>query len=104
LITQKVVLEEESILEWAISNDYFVNAVLYKNVFDFMKTDKLSFSVMRIYSFDDKDNDGMDIVTDFTITKEGILGTIQKLIEAFERYEEYENCSELLKLEKSLDK
>ena len=54
------------------------------------------------YSFDDKDMDGTDIVTDFTITKSELNGTIDKLLKSFERYEEYDKCSEILKLQKSL--
>ena len=100
--TQKIVLEESSILDWSVENDYFINSVLYDNVFDFVKSDKLSFSVLRIYSFDDKDSDGMDIVTDFTITKDTIDGTIDKLLKSFERYEEYDKCADILRLQKSL--
>jgi|SaaInlStandDraft_1057018.scaffolds.fasta_scaffold226987_2 predicted DNA-binding protein YlxM (UPF0122 family) len=100
--TKKVVLEESSIMEWSLENDYVINMAIYDNIFEFVKSDKSSYSVMRIYSFDDKDMDGTDIVTDFTITKSELNGTIDKLLKSFERYEEYDKCSEILKLQKSL--
>ena len=100
--TKKVVLEESSIMEWSLENDYVINMAIYDNIFEFVKSDKSSYSVMRIYSFDDKDMDGTDIVTDFTITKSELNGTIDKLLKSFERYEEYDKCSEISKLQKSL--
>ena len=99
---EKVIIEESSILEWTLNNDKFINNLLYENVFPFVESDKTSVSILRIYSFYDKDEDGMDVVTDFTITKSQIKGTIQKLLKAYERYEEYEKCDKLLKLQKSL--
>jgi len=99
---ERIVLTDSSILEWTLNNDKIINDLLYKNVFDFVKSDKTSVPILRIYSFSDKDEDGMDVVTDFTITKSEIGGTIQKLLEAYERYEEYEKCAKLLKLQKSL--
>lgn len=100
--TKKIILEETSIIEWSIENDYVINCALYDNIFEFVKSDKSSYSVMRIFSFDDKDMDGTDVVTDFNITKKEINGTITKLLESFEKYEEYDKCAKLLKLQKSL--
>lgn len=100
--TEKVVLENSSIMEWSLENDYKINMAIYDNIFEFVKSDKLSYSVMRIYSFDDKDVDGTDIVTDFTITKGELNGTIEKLLKSFESYEEYDKCAKILKLQKSL--
>lgn len=100
--TEKVVLEQSSILEWSLENDYKINMAIYDNIFEFVKSDKSSYSVLRIYSFDDKVMDGTDIVTDFTITKSELNGTIQKLLNSFERYEEYDKCAEILKLQRSL--
>lgn len=89
-------------MEWSLANDYKINMAIYDNIFEFVKSDKLSYSVMRIYSFDDKDVSGTDIVTDFTITKDEISGTIEKLLKSFEGYEEYDKCAKILKLQKSL--
>ena len=100
--TKKIILEETSIIEWSIENDYVINCALYDNIFEFVKSDIPSYSVMRIFSFDDKDMDGTDVVTDFTITKKEINGTIEKLLESFEGYEEYDKCAKILKLQKSL--
>lgn len=62
----------------------------------------MSFSIMRIYSFDDKDSNGMDIVTNLLITKDEVSDTIEKLLKAYESGEYYERCAELLKLKNSL--
>lgn len=89
-------------MEWSLANDYKINMAIYDNIFEFVKSDKLSYSVIRIYSFDDKDVSGTDIVTDFTITKDELSGTIEKLLKSFEGYEEYDKCAKILKLQKSL--
>ena len=100
--TEKVILEDSSILDWSLENDYEINMAIYSNIFDFVKSDKSSYSVMRIYSFNDNSGDGTDIVTDFTITKSELSKTIAKLLKSFEGYEEYDKCSKILKLQKSL--
>lgn len=89
-------------MQWSLENDYQINMAIYDNIFEFVKSDKSSYSVLRIYSFDDKDVDGTDIVTDFTITKSDLNGIIHKLLKSFERYEEYDKCAEILKLQRSL--
>ena len=100
--TEKLYLNNDSILEWVESNRTKLNQLLYDNVFDFAKSDKMSFSIMRIYSFDDKDSNGMDIVTNLLITKDELPDTIEKLLKAYESDEYYERCAELLKLKNSL--
>jgi hypothetical protein len=102
LKTEKLYLNNDSILEWVESNRTKLNQLLYDNVFDFAKSDKMSFSIMRIYSFDDKDSNGMDIVTNLLITKDELPDTIEKLLKAYESDEYYERCAELLKLKNSL--
>ena len=100
--TKKLYLSNDSILKWVESNRDTINQLLYDNVFDFAESDKMSFSIMRIYSFDDKDSNGMDIVTNLLITKDELLDTIEKLLKAYESDEYYERCAELLKLKNSL--
>ena len=100
--TEKLYLSNASILEWVDSNRDKLNELLYNNVFDFAKSDKMSFSIMRIYSFSDKDSNGMDIVTNLLITKEDLYDTVAKLLKAYESDEYYERCAELLKLKNSL--
>ena len=100
--TEKLYLNNDSILKWVESNRTKINQLLYDNVFDFAKSDKMSFSIMQIYSFDDKDSNGMDIVTNLLITKEELSDTIEKLLKAYEGEEYYERCAELLKLKNSL--
>jgi hypothetical protein len=102
LKTKKLYLSNDSILKWVESNRDTINQLLYDNVFDFAESDKMSFSIMRIYSFDDKDSNGMDIVTNLLITKDELLDTIEKLLKAYESDEYYERCAELLKLKNSL--
>ncbi len=100
--TKKLYLNNDSILKWVESNRHTINELLYDNVFDFAKSDKMSFSIMRIYSFDDKDSNGTDIVTNLMITKEELVDTVEKLLKAYEGDEYYERCAELLKLKNSL--
>lgn len=100
--TEKLYLNNDSILNWVESNRDKINQLLYDNVFDFAKSDKKSVSILRIYSFDDKDSYGTDIVTNLMITKEDLLDTIEKLLQAYVSDEYYERCSELLKLKNSL--
>ena len=88
---------------WSIENHYTINLALYDTIFDFVKSDKSSYPAMRIYSFGDKDMDGMDVVTDFTIVRKDMVVSIQKLLESFEGYEEYDKCAKILKLQQSLD-
>ena len=100
--TKKLYLSNDSILKWVESNRDTINQLLYDNIFDFAESDKMSFSIMRIYSFDDKDSNGMDIVTNLLITKDELMDTIEKLLKAYESDEDYERCAELLKLKNSL--
>jgi hypothetical protein len=102
LKTKKLYLSNDSILKWVESNRDTINQLLYDNIFDFAESDKMSFSIMRIYSFDDKDSNGMDIVTNLLITKDELMDTIEKLLKAYESDEYYERCAELLKLKNSL--
>ena len=100
--TKKLILNNDSIVNWVESNRDIINQLLYDNLFDFVKSDKMSFSIMRIYSFDDKDSDGTDIVTNLLITKDDIFDTIEKLLKAYEGDEYYERCAELLKPKNNL--
>ena len=101
--TKKIIIEDESMVTWSIENHYIINLALYDTIFDFVKSDILSYPAMRIYSFGDKDMDGTDVVTDFTIVRTDMDMAIQKLLEAFEGYEEYDKCAKILKLQKSLE-
>lgn len=91
-------------LEWTLENDRKINDLLYNTVFDFSKSDKKSVTILRLYSFSDKSEDGMDVVIDFKISKSELTETIDKLLKSYEGYEEYEKCAEILKLQKSLVK
>jgi len=99
---ERVVINNSSVVEWTLENDRKINDLLYDTIFEFSKSDKLSVTLLRIYSFSDKDQDGTDVVIDFKISKKELLETIDKLLKAYERYEEYEKCAEILKLQKSL--
>ena len=90
-------------ITWSIENHYTINTALYDTIFDFVKSDEMSYPALRIYSFGDKDMDGMDVVTDFTILRKDMVVSIQKLLESFEGYEEYDKCAKILKLQQSLD-
>ena len=99
---ERVVINNSSVLEWTLENDRKINDLLYNTIFEFSKSDKLSVTLLRIYSFSDKSEGGMDVVTDFKISKKELSETIDKLLKAYEGYEEYEKCAEILKLQKSL--
>jgi hypothetical protein len=99
---ERVIITNSSVLEWALENDRKINDLLYNTIFDFSKSDKKSVTLLRLYSFSDKDQDGTDVVIDFKISKKELFETIDKLLKAYERYEEYEKCAEILKLQKSL--
>lgn len=99
----KVYVKNTSLIEWSRDNDELINEALYQRIFDFVESDKMSVSVLKLYSIYDTENDGMDVVIDFKISKEEIGDTIDKLIESFVEYEHYEKCAELQKLKESLD-
>lgn len=101
---ERVIINNSSVLEWTLENDRKINDLLYNTVFDFSKSDKKSVTILRLYSFSDKSEDGMDVVIDFKISKSELTETIDKLLKSYEGYEEYEKCAEILKLQKSLVK
>jgi len=99
----KIFVSNTSLVDWSKENDELINEALYDRIFDFVESDKMSVSILKLYSMSDIDSDGTDIVIDFKITKKEIKETIKKLIQSFEEYEHYERCSELVKLKNSLD-
>lgn len=99
----KIFVTNTSLVDWSKENDELINEALYERIFDFVESDKMSVSILKLYSMSDIKHGGTDVVIDFKITKKEIKETIQKLIDSFVEYEHYERCAELVKLKESLD-
>lgn len=97
----------ESIQKWADSNNLLIIETLYDYIFDFVASGKRKIVVLKLI-FKPKYHSkitGYEVVNiDFTISKEEIDDTIDKLISNFELLEEYEKCAKLLKLKNEYKK
>ena len=74
---------------------------LYETIFDFVESDEEKRVVLKLVSkpkYHSKIT-GYDVVNvEFTIARDEITETIDKLISHLEEVEEYEKCAELVKL------
>lgn len=96
-----------SIEQWVDDNKLTIMDTLYANIFDFSKSDEAQRVVLKVvlkpsgYPTDRINISKVDkIAFDFTLNKADIHHSISALIERFEEIEDYEKCSELIKLKK----
>lgn len=91
----------EPIQKWADENHSTIMDTLYETIFDFVESDEEKRVVLKLVSkpkYHSKIT-GYDVVNvEFTIARDEITETIDKLISHLEEVEEYEKCAELVKL------
>lgn len=99
---------ESSIEKWVDDNKLTIINTLYDNIFDFSKSDEITRLILKVIvnstEYPNKriniSNKGK-ITFDFILNKADIDHSISALIERFEEIEDYEKCSELIKLKKN---
>jgi hypothetical protein len=99
----------EAIEEWVDANKLTIINTLYDNIFDFSKSDEQNRLVLKVMvkpkGYQRRKTDDLDIDSiafDFILIKDEIKNSISTLIERFEEIEDYEKCSELVKLKNEL--
>lgn len=95
------ITSNEPIQKWADDNHTTIMDSLYDTIFDFVESGEEKRVVLKLVSkpkYHSKIT-GYDVINvEFTIAKDEILETIDKLIRHLEEVEEYEKCAELVKL------
>lgn len=99
----------DAIEEWVDTNKLTIINTLYDNIFDFSKSDEENRLVLKVIvkpkGYQRRNPDDLDIdriAFDFILIKNEIKNSISTLIERFEEIEDYEKCSELIKLKNEL--
>ena len=91
----------EPIQKWADDNHAIIMDSLYDSIFDFVQSGEEKRVVLKVVSkpkYHSKIT-GYDVINvEFTVHKDEVVETIDKLIHHLEEIEEYEKCSELVKL------
>ena len=91
----------EPIQMWVEENHPTIMDTLYETIFDVVESDEEKRVVLKLVSkpkYHSKIT-GYDVVNvEFTIARDEITETIDKLISHLEEVEEYEKCAELVKL------
>lgn len=95
------ITSNEPIQKWADDNHTTIMDSLYDTIFDFVESGEEKRVVLKLVSkpkYHSKIT-GYDVINvEFTIAKDEISETIDKLIRHLEEVEEYEKCAELVKL------
>jgi hypothetical protein len=95
------ITSNEPIQKWADDNHTTIMDSLYDTIFDFVESGEEKRVVLKLVSkpkYHSKIT-GYDVINvEFTIAKDEISETIDKLIHHLEEVEEYEKCAELVKL------
>jgi hypothetical protein len=106
LKTRKIYIESGTDLsDWADTHRYQIIDCLYDNIFDFAHGDELKRVVLKVITRPDTNSNGKQIdkmIFDFMLVRDDIDTTIDALIRNFEEIEDYEKCSELVKLKNEL--
>jgi hypothetical protein len=107
LKTKKIYIDSGvNLEEWADTNRDTIIECLYENIFDFTHSDELKRVVLKVITKTEGKNlfrtqiDKM--IFDFMLVRDDIDVTIDALIRNFEELEDYEKCSELVKLKNEL--
>ena len=92
--------------DWVDENRFEIVNCLYDNIFDFTKSDDLNRVVLKVISTIPSANSKKVkenwITFDFMLVRDDIDVSIDALIRNFEEIEDYEKCSELVKLKNEL--
>jgi hypothetical protein len=106
LKTKKIYIDSGVSLEiWADTHRYQIIDCLYDNIFEFAHGDELKRVVLKVIARPDVNLSGKQIdkmIFDFMLVRDDIDTTIDALIRNFEEIEDYEKCSELVKLKNEL--
>jgi hypothetical protein len=106
LKTKKIYIDSGVSLElWADTHRYQIIDCLYDNIFEFTHSDELKRVVLKVIARPDVNLSGKQIdkmIFDFMLVRDDIDTTIDALIKNFEEIEDYEKCSELVKLKNEL--
>jgi hypothetical protein len=106
LKTKKIYIESGTDLsDWADTHRYQIIDCLYDNIFDFAHGDELKRVVLKVITKPDTkliSNQIDKMIFDFMLVRDDIDTTIDALIKNFEETEDYEKCSELVKLKNEL--
>lgn len=105
--TKKIYIDGEVDLgEWTDTNRFEIVNCLYDNIFDFTNSDDLKRVVLKVISTIPSANSKKVkenwITFDFMLVRDDIDVTIDALIRNFEEIEDYEKCSELIKLKNEI--
>ena len=104
--TKKIYIDSGVSLEvWADTHRYQIIDCLYDNIFEFAHGDELKRVVLKVIARPDVNLSGNQIdkmIFDFMLVRDDIDTTIDALIRNFEEIEDYEKCSELVKLKNEL--
>jgi hypothetical protein len=107
LKTKKIYIDSGvNLEEWADNHRDTIIECLYENIFDFTHSDELKRVVLKVITKTEGKNlfrtqiDKM--IFDFMLVRDDIDVTIDALIRNFEELEDYEKCSELVKLKNEL--
>jgi hypothetical protein len=88
--------------DWVLNHHNIIIETLYENIFDFISKDELLRTVLKVITHQIPIYDDNEIyigsVYDFILVRSDIDETIDALIKNFEDAEDYEKCSELIKL------
>lgn len=101
------IAHDKPIQEWMNDNKNIIMETIYENIFDFAGTDEEDRIVLQLVSEPKlvKTNKlkYMDTIeVSFTITKDDLDTTLDKLLVHMESAEEYEKCSKIVKLKDGL--
>jgi hypothetical protein len=103
---KKIFLENGvSIIDWLDINEAVLINSLYDNIFEFMDSELENDIVLRVENSPNSNkanSDPYQMIFEFSLVKEDIPDIIHTLMEYFETIEDYEKCSELVKLKHKL--
>ena len=108
LAAKKIYIEAGTpIREWAEENRGTIMNSIYDNVFDFIASKSKNRIILKLVGKPKEVSKLKDappgLIVDFSISKEDIDQTLDRLMEYMIETEEYEKCAEIQKLQKSLN-
>jgi len=108
LAAKKIYIEAGTpIRDWAEENRGIIMNSIYDNVFDFIVSKQKNKIILKLVTKPKEvtklSNAQPGLIVDFSISKEDIDQTLDRVLEYMIEVEEYEKCAEIVKLQKSLD-
>jgi len=108
LAAKKIYIEPGTpIRDWAEENRGIIMNSIYDNVFDFIESKSKNKIILKLVTKPKEATKLKDVqpglIVDFSISKEDIDQTLDRLMEYMIEIEAYEKCAEIQKLQKSLN-